>query len=69
MLTRRQKNHFPRIIYSCVEVSQLIAIYVQYYEYIKRLNLKYIILIFDIKENEWTYNRQLVYQQIYIMNV
>ena len=28
-----------------------------------------IILIFDIKENEWTYNRQLIYQQIYIMNV
>ena len=27
------------------------------------------ILIFDIKENEWTYNRQLIYQQIYIMNV
>ena len=28
-----------------------------------------IIPIFDIKENEWTYNRQLIYQQIYIMNV
>ena len=28
-----------------------------------------IILIFDIKENEWTYNRQLIYQQIYITNV
>jgi len=26
-------------------------------------------LIFDIKENELTYNRQLIYQQIYIMNV
>ena len=31
--------------------------------------LKVIILIFDIKENERTYNRQLIYQQIYIMNV
>ena len=28
-----------------------------------------IILIFDIKENERTYNRQLIYQQIYITNV
>jgi len=26
-------------------------------------------LIFDIKENELTYNRQLIYKQIYIMNV
>ena len=36
-------------------------------------NKKYIksniILIFDIKENEGTYNRQLMYQQIYVMNV
>ena len=31
--------------------------------------LSNIILIFDIKENEGTYNRQLIYQQIYIMNV
>ena len=23
--------------------------------------------MFDIKENEWTYNRQLIYQQIYII--
>jgi len=30
---------------------------------------RYLTLIFDIKENEWTYNRQLIYQQIYIMNV
>ena len=44
----------------------------------KRINATYghthsfvsnIILIFDIKENELTYNRQLIYQQIYIMNV
>mgnify|MGYP007133654518 FL=1 len=28
-----------------------------------------IILIFNIKENERTYNRQLIYQQIYITNV
>jgi len=28
-----------------------------------------IILIFDIKENERTYNRQLIYQHIYILNV
>jgi len=26
-------------------------------------------VIFDIKENEKTYNRQLMYQQIYRMNV
>jgi len=35
----------------------------------KRYLKSNIILIFDIKENEWTYNRQLIYQQIYIMNV
>jgi len=26
-------------------------------------------LIYDIIENEWAYNRQLIYQQIYIMDV
>ena len=50
-VNKMTKTHFSRIIYSYVEVSQLIAISVQYYEYINKLNLESAITPYV--QNQW----------------
>ena len=61
---------------TCFKWSNYLALNNMYYRVAfgnynnnKHKLLSNIILIFGIKENEWTYNRQLIYQQIYIINV